>query len=254
MIPSAAPITDADLHAYADERLTPERAAEVAAYLSENPEAAEAVDTWRRQTATLKALFDPVLDESVPERLRAIRPRAAAPWWTRAAAAVLLLAVGAAAGWTLRGTDIAQQRRELTLARVAADAHRLYVAEVRHPVEVSAKEEKHLVAWLTKRLGVPVRAPTLAEAGFHLMGGRLLPGDGKPAAQFMYENAEGRRLTLYVRRGGDDGGQTAFRFVAEGPAQGFYWIDGPLGYALMGDIGRDRLLAVSNMVYRQINP
>jgi anti-sigma factor RsiW len=32
------------------------------------------------------------------------------------------------------------------------------------------------------------------------MGGRLLPDLGLPAAQFMYEDAAGRRLTLYIRK------------------------------------------------------
>ena len=53
----------------------------------------------------------------------------------------------------------------MTIAREAALAHVAYVPEVRHPVEVTAAEEKHLVAWLSKRLDAPLRAPSLVSPG-----------------------------------------------------------------------------------------
>ena len=69
-------------------------------------------------------------------------------------------------------------------------------------------------------------APDMARAGFALVGGRLLPDAGKPAAQFMYKDQKGRRVTLYVRS--DDGADTAFKFAAEDGISAFYWIDGAL--------------------------
>ena len=119
------------------------------------------------------------------------------------------------------------------------------------PVEVTASEEQHLVNWLSKRLGAGVRAPDLEPAGFALVGGRLLPGsDGGPAAQFMYEDQSGRRLTLYLRHAQWDSGETAFRDAERVGVSLFYWIDGPFGYALAGDLDRERLLEVARLVYR----
>ena len=86
------------------------------------------------------------------------------------------------------------------------DAHRLYSVEVRHPVEVAADDEAHMSTWLSRRLGKSIKPPPLAGAGFRLVGGRLLPADGKPAAQFMYENAAGQRLTLYFAVAAGGGG------------------------------------------------
>ena len=82
----------------------------------------------------------------------------------------------------------------------ALDAHRLYVVEVRHPVEVPGSERDHLQQWLTKRCGWDVRAPELAAAGLKLVGGRLLPGPTGPASFFMYESASGERFTIYAAR------------------------------------------------------
>ena len=53
----------------------------------------------------------------------------------------------------------------------AIAAHRTFSVEVRHPVEVDAGQEAHLVQWLSKRLGRSLVVPDLAAAGFQLMAG-----------------------------------------------------------------------------------
>jgi anti-sigma factor RsiW len=140
------------------------------------------------------------------------------------------------------------------LPQQAALAHVVYSPEVLHPVEVRADDEAHLVHWLSKRLGAPVRAPHLRDSGYELVGGRLLPGETGPAAQFMYQDATGRRLTLYVRIAAADNRETAFRYAQEGKVGVFYWVDGPFGYALSGELDRPRLLQVAESVYRALNP
>ena len=78
--------------------------------------------------------------------------------------------------------------------------------EVRHPVEVDAGQEAHLVQWLSKGLGRQLTVPDLGATGFRLIGGRLLSAEDRPAAQFMYETDGGERLSLYLRSG--VGGET----------------------------------------------
>ena len=138
-----------------------------------------------------------------------------------------------------------------SLPRQAAVAHAVFVPEVRHPVEVGADQEAHLVGWLSKRLGAELKAPTLADAGYRLVGGRLLPGDQGEVAQFMYENAAHNRLTLYVRPDAPNRGDAGFRYAREGGIDVFYWIDGPFGYALSGSTGRDDMLRLATLVYQQ---
>lgn len=140
------------------------------------------------------------------------------------------------------------------LAREAAWAHSVYVPEVRHPVEVGAHERDHLNAWLSKRLAAPVAAPDVRDAGYQLVGGRLLPDAGRPAAQFMYEDADGTRLTLYVRAHGERAGKAAIRHADDGDVGVVYWVDGPLAYALAGGVGRDELEKVARTMYGALNP
>lgn len=224
-------------------------------------------DSATRDDADLKALsqalhqlYDPVLEEPVPARLRD-RP---AGWRRYALAAGWVFvgsAIGVLVGWQLHAfRSIAPVQAEIPgFVKRAAYAHAVYSPEVRHPVEVGADQEQHLVAWLSKRLGAPLQAPKLEEVGYSLVGGRLLPGESSgapsPVAQFMYQCKQGTRVTLYVRTDAVGNRETAFRYSTEGNVKVFYWIDRKLGYALSSaDIGKDDLLKVANVVYKQLNP
>jgi anti-sigma factor RsiW len=252
-----ARIPDADLMALVDGRLADDRRAMVDVAVAEDPTLAERLEAYRAQSAGLRAAFDPVLDEPVPTRLLdATRPRRRRAW--AIAAGLLWALLGGIGGWAISevyGPGAAAPRAEEPLPLRAAIAHAVYSPEVRHPVEVGADQQAHLVAWLSKRLGAQVRAPNLESVGYRLMGGRLLPGESGPVAQFMYQCEKGTRVTLYLRTEGTDQGETAFRYADEGNVHVFYWIDRNMGYALSSaDISRDRLNAVANAVYKQLNP
>lgn len=253
-------IGEHDVQAWADGRLADDRRAAVDAWLAQHPDEAERATAYRALNEQLHARYDPVLGEPVPERLASAALRR--PRWRAAAAIAGWIALGAAvggvAGWELRAPapiSAAAQPEGTILARRAALAHATYAPEVRHPVEVGADQEQHLIAWLSKRLGSDVKAPRLDGEGMALVGGRLLPRDPGPVAQFMYQNAQGRRVTLYLRTEGPDHGETAFRYVREGDVRVFYWIDRKFGYALSSaDLDHDELLKLANAVYRQLNP
>jgi anti-sigma factor RsiW len=240
-----------DLHAYADDLLAPERRAAVETYLAGAPDAAGRVAAYREQNHQLRAHFNPVLDEPVPQRLTMLAPR---PGLARYAIAAGWLAVGVAVGWFVNTSVTRDPVRLAGFAHRAAIAHAVYAPEVRHPVEVGADQQEHLVRWLSKRLGTDLKPPTLAASGYELVGGRLLPGDRGAVAQFMYQDAKGRRLTLYVSRMNVSQGDTAFRYSRENGVSVFYWVDGPLGYALSGDLPKSDLLGVATVVYKQLNP
>lgn len=244
-------VSEQDLHAYVDGQLDPARHAEIEAHLAANPQALTRVEAYRKQNQTLHALFDPTLDEPLPAALQR-SPRSNPPW-LRVAAMVGTLALGLVLGYGLRGVT-APAMGPMALSKQAAFAHVAFVPEVLHPVEVSAQQEAHLVNWLSKRLGGDVRAPHLSGAGFELMGGRLLPSEAGPAAQFMYQDNRGQRLTLYVKRELARDAETAFRFAKEKGVSVFYWIDRDFGYALSGDLPKGELLKVAETVYRQLNP
>lgn len=209
---------------------------------------------FAEQTRLLKRHFDPVMTEPIPARMYLRQPS----WigFTRAAVVFSAgLAVGVAASFSRPPAapvpGVAAASAAMLPVR-AARAHTVYASEVRHPVEVDASQQDHLVKWLSKRLGLELKVPVLAADGFELLGGRLLPGSDGPVAQFMYQDAGGKRLTLYVSRRSGAEPLTAFRFSREGPVSVFYWIDNECGYALSGEIDKGALARIAASVYRQL--
>ena len=137
--------------------------------------------------------------------------------WRAIAAAVAAFAflVGGVSGWMARGTtEVAAAAGPADqIAREALSAHKLYIAEVRHPIEVGAAEA-HLMPWLSRRSGTNLRIPDFSHFDLKLLGGRLLPGPSGPAALFMFENGNGDRVTFYCSKAGPQ--QMAFRYLQSG--------------------------------------
>lgn len=253
-------VTDSELQAYADGRLSGERVRAVEAWLAARPDDAERIQSYRRLGEELRRAYDPVLDEPLPAWLGgAHTPRRRWHVVARVASWLFLgAAIGAVGGWYVRDSRMVSASRgdaATVMAYRAAIAHAVYSPEVRHPVEVGADQEAHLVAWLSKRLGTQLRAPKLDSIGYSLVGGRLLPGDSGPVADFMYQSDKGSRITLYVRSDMTGNRETAFRYAREGNVGVFYWIDNKVGYAISSaDLTKDALFAVANAAYQQLNP
>src|SRR6185369_13024482 len=136
------------------------------------------------QNALLRRRFDPVLTEPIPARMY-LQP----PLWIDHARAAAWVVLGIAIGLMVPYLGLfSSQAPAVAVAAPlpvrAARAHLVYTPEVRHPVEVDAKEKDHLVKWLSKRLDRPLKVPALGNEGFELLGGRLLPGNDGPVAQF----------------------------------------------------------------------
>jgi len=247
------PIGERDLHAYVDGQLDADRRAQIEGYLASQPQAQVQVQHWREQNLSLHRLYDGVMNEAIPMQLAtALKPQ---PMLRALAAGVACLACGVVAGWFAHGimapSEIASSGTP-GFARNALAAHVVFAAEQRHPVEVSAQQEAHLLAWLSKRLEAPIHAPDLREQGFTLLGGRLLPGDDAPLAQLMYESAAGERLTLTIRHAARQQREGGFQLLEQNGNAVFYWIDRDYGYALSGGITKARMLDVAQAVHARL--
>lgn len=245
-----------EIQALVDDRLDPARRAEIENWLVSNPDSAARVADLRAQRMAVQQAFDGLLDRPVPAQLRNIAAKQAAgvsPVW-RMAAMVALVVLGAVGGWFANASLAPDDAVTTAFTRDAVRAHSLYVAEKRHAVEVNATEEKHLVAWLSRRLQNELVAPDLSEQGYQLVGGRLLPAStAGPAAQFMYETDAGERITIYIEQ--DQSGRgNDFSFTAYDGVSAFWWKDGPLAYVLIGKSERAELLALAQATRRQFTP
>ncbi|NML84679.1 anti-sigma factor [Polaromonas sp.] len=271
------------INALVDGRLPADQQADTQARLALNADAQETLHAWQAQREALRALHCSLLDEAIPETLLAAARRGQKSrqqldqWWRWGGlAAAVVLAFGV--GWlshdelggaaTRKMAAAGQTRSTQAFVHQASLAYAVYSPEVRHPVEVTAAQQDHLVQWLSKRLDRPLKVPVLATRGYELVGGRLLPGEGGARAQFMFQNLAGARVTLYLGRvdgsaptngspGNDaapkmSGTETAFRYSGDGPVPSFYWVDQGFGYALSGALSQAELMQLAELVYRQL--
>jgi anti-sigma factor RsiW len=268
------PLTDDELHALVDGQGAFDELAALRLRLAHDPDAQARLAQWQHQREALQRLHTQVLAEAVPPTLlkaahgdSLVRPTDH-PWWRYGGmAAGVVMAFGAGwlanANWQELGgreataPSMASIQPEREFVRQAVLAHAVYAPEIRHPVEVSAQEQTHLVQWLSKRLDKPLKVPDLTTQGFNLVGGRLLPGEAGARAQFMYQDVAGQRVTLYLgamdkAAAGVSGKESGFRFESEAAVPSFYWVDQGFGYALAGQLPRASLMQLALEIYRQL--
>ena len=247
---SSAPISEALIQGYVDEQLDAAQRAEVERYLALHPAEAERANAYREQRASIKAAFDAILQEPVPRHLHA--DRAAHSPVLRVAAVILWIAFGALLGWLVRGEigSVAAPTAEKELIERARVAHVIYTAEPRRAVEVAASQEEDMIRWLSKRMNAAVRVPKLNEFGFAALGGRLLPGPQGPACQIMYQNAAGKRLTIYLARD-PQGAPKPIRFSDKDAVQVVFWSDGTLAFAVSAELRSDELQRIAAAIAQE---
>jgi len=279
------PLSDDDLHAYVDGQIDEARRIEVEALLARDADAAARVANWRAQAQALHALFDPVLDETPTDRMDAVADRFAAnrpvvgrfaTWgrpavWDgraalRMAAAIALVVTGTIGGWMgatwtrpverpTAPVAVAQPTGPSplqTFAAAAVRAHNFYTVDNPFMVELGADERDKLDGWVSQRLGKPVFGPDLEGAGYQLVGGRTIPTAYGPGGQYIYEDGQGQRITLFVGAPRSQAPDNAVAIYEQGEVTSAYWVEGPLAYALIGRIGRDRIKEISAKVHTTI--
>jgi anti-sigma factor RsiW len=252
MIDRNSPVTEDELHAYVDGELPPDRHATVEAWLAGHPDQASRVAEWRAQAEAIRQRYGAIVSEPTSARFDLARLARSRRRWRAAAAAAVIAAFlgGGAVGWFAHGASAAGRSAFQSFTSEALSAHRLYIAEVRHPIEVRAGEQ-HLLPWLSRRVGTSLRAPDLDTFSLKLLGGRLLPGPLGPAALFMYEGPTGERYTFYCSREKEP--RTALRYNVADQVAAVHWVEGEIGYVVSGPADRERLLQIAQTVYDQID-
>jgi len=217
------PVTDWDLHAYADGRIDPEteHARAVEAYLAANPAEQSRVRAYHAQDEAIRARYRHVLAQPVPARLRPESLRAGrAPRrpLLRAAAGVALLVCATLIGW------LAGQQSDRPLARFA-DRTTAYLS-----AQQGSKPSGSTAA--LESLSALGGAPDFRTEGLELVGARELDNGGMYEAR--YRDRGGRELRLFVAPDPQRHDILMSR-TADGDRKVVYWQQGPLMYGLTGD-------------------
>jgi anti-sigma factor RsiW len=239
------PITEADLHAYIDGELTPERRRDVAALLERDPALAQRAAAFLADKERLAAAFGPIAQRPLPDvwvaRIRmAPRPRrfGVAHWRAIAASVLLCLGAGGGGAWLLRPPA----------DTILADAERARDATMPRTALPQPEGSDHL---LRTALGLPVRAPDLEALGYRLVGVQILPvGAGAHAAELVYQDGNAVRLTIYVRR---SSGAARFDLLRRGSLRVCIWQDDVVGAVITGQMSAGAMMRVASRAYADLD-
>ena len=253
-------VNEDDLHAYVDKQLSAEKIAAVEALMRENPDVLLQVQQWQQLNKAMTKQFDNQRFDDIPAQLnvrematKLANKKTQGQRWYYAIAASFLMVISASFGWFANELSQPNQQNSTNFVKSAISAYQVFSVEVLHPVEVGADKQEHLVAWLSKRINHPLKLPELQDYGYTLLGGRLLSMQtGNPAAQFMFEDHEGKRITWLVSKNASYHDR-AFLSKNDDKVNSFYWMDSNVAYSVTGEIAQKTLREISLEIYQQIN-
>jgi anti-sigma factor RsiW len=275
----------ADLHAYVDDCLEPDERLAFETQMAQDPALARQATQWRAQNSAIRAAFDgegarafsisivrhqnepfgkarrsaaaggkpsseqPAQPSSfmIVESAR-FSAKAAAPdafrrshLWRLGLAALVL---GLVFVWAPAATVVPGER----LVEAGVAAFQAFARPGVEPVEFATADGAQAEAWLTARLGRPVHLPA-TPAAIRLMGARIAPYPGAPAAFLIYKSPDGA-LGLLIRL--LDGPEaTAPQLMAADGHAAAVWTERGQGLALVGDPDPASLMRIATEVSRQ---
>jgi anti-sigma factor RsiW len=238
---SAGPISDLDLHAYIDGELPPDRAALVAARLEVDPQLAALVDAYRADHALLGRIFDPVLAWDLPTPVRetpgpAPRRHVRSLGLGAAAAAAVILVIGSL---TLRNTGKAPDS-------LVADALTARDGAIVPERELPAPGND-VSATVAQYLGVAVKTPDLAEAGWTLRTiGFYRTGKAERFVQLAYSDAGGRLFTIALQA---KPGTQRFEITRQDALWRCVWQNDEIEAVMLGKVSQHEMLQMATMSY-----
>lgn len=251
-------ITDEKIQDYIDGRLSARDQSAMAAYLLAHPDIAAEIQTMRQQDEALKGFRADILTQPVPERLTAIVDAAKAKaghgqarWAPRrmlrmAAAAVVIFAVGAAAGWFQRDLFDPPMDTEKVALMTARDAFLMHADQKDYPIEFPAAQETGLRQIFERAFHRPIGRPALNELGYRFMGGKLLPSAKGQLGFYLFQNAQGQRMALFLWP--SEKAPKTLSLVDNDDVCTRFWRRDGLGFAVVSDRGNQTIEDVTGRI------
>ncbi|SDI98129.1 Transmembrane transcriptional regulator (anti-sigma factor RsiW) [Pseudomonas delhiensis] len=226
--------TESDLHAYVDGQLDAERRQWIEAWLASHPQDARRVEGWKQDAQHLRAALasrplppaGAALDPAhIRRRLRERRHARLAV----AAALLVALGVGSLGGWQAREMSLVRHGKPM---EDAVQAYRLFAANGSSaPLDTRAGE--NVRNWLGRYLENASLPSDLDRLGLRTVGARLLATEQGAAALVIYEDAQGHRLSFFIRPPGPGHLLLPHGQRQDGELLTRYWSQGDYNYALV---------------------
>ncbi len=255
-------VSEAELQAYVDGQLAGDGRVRIESYLAAHPAQTERLESYRKQNIGLHALFDardgdddladlpPDIAKLAGQLDRKFRRRRLTDGrLPRLVAGFSLLFAAGLGGWLTNDQFSRHNDPLAAFNRQAAAAH-AQAADLKTAGlgEVDA-DGRRVITWLSEAPeGAALQLPDLGDVGFRLIADRVLPlSGGDAAAQLIYEDDNGQRITLYLRAG-QNAVKSTFAFRREGEVSQFFWQEGRFAFSLIGMMAQERLLEIAETI------
>jgi anti-sigma factor RsiW len=278
--------SDETLIAYLDGELSADSRSEVESWLETDAELRDQVAALAASAEALRAVFEPVLHEPVPERLlaaargipvtsaeivdfkpaqkvRAPRPLMQRPWarFAMAAGVAGLMIGGGVSYFVTTGYDESSASAALASANAAnwldsiAGYHKMLIsaggndqALVDVPPDPNDPNRK-----VVQKLPSDFKLPNLKPWGLDFQGARYLVVGGQPATQLFYTTDNKKLGPLTVVIGATSQPDVAPTFDRRGDLNMLYWRHHGHAYALVGTADIGYLWNISNDIEYQLD-
>jgi len=234
------------LSAFLDSELNREQMEEVRSCLVKDSDAQDMLKDYQWQREQLHRVYDPVIEQPVPNYLQTKRA-GGLPAWGQVAAGVMIFILGFASAWQFKSSDIDFSSTQAKV-RGALNAHELYTKERLHVVEVKS-DVKHLMPWLSARVGRKLIAPEYEGLGYVFLGGRLLTEGAIPAALLIYQDGLGNKVSLYISNSAYDAEGASYK---KDQLNSFIWRNKQSTFILVGELAVDKLKNLATMTNHQV--
>jgi anti-sigma factor RsiW len=272
------PVSEAELHGFADGDMDRGRREAVQAYLAASPGDAARVETWRRQNETIRAAFAPVETGPLPWSL----PLAPGAWGVAPAGRAAGGQAGASgshswrARWFARLIGLSFASGALLAGSAAYLAGRVNAPEAAPPSSegpAPAELNDTFVARTGSALGAfepPPAAvrlspnlegkgqdtaapilPNLPVDGLKLAGVRAMPGGQGQMLCLVYARPDAGNIALCAGKAGDPG-ESVPRVSGNFPSAAIAWRQNGANYALTGALPEPELRSLADRVHAQV--
>jgi len=250
-----------EIQAYLDNELDAAARADIQTVIDTDEDLARRISEYRRNDELLRQLDIASLDADTPKALEDIArghtpsrirpPVQDAPAKPRfyslarnLAAAAVLLVIGFSSAQFIDNPFVPKHNSlASTWIYRAVGAHKVYTQDAKRPVELPAEQPGVLRAWISNRIGAPVRDVRLDGFGYKYLGGRLVTDGLNPAGQLQFAGGPGRKITIFVRR--HSGNNTSTRMIEIDGIKAVMWSAGQLDYAVIGQVPKKELFSIA---------
>ena len=237
-------ISQWDLLAYADGRLEPERAREVAAALAADPELREKVADFTRQNTELAAQYDAYAEAPLPTRLsnllaapepRRSARRSEALGHLRRAAAMLVAVVGAGAGGWWLGDNVDGGERA-ALEALLHDAASIHMRNDPRdmPLDLANTGDGQPLNWFSDRVSLQLTVPDLRDQGYALVEKRRVTLESAKGIYLRYAAEDAAPLDVFLHSRWNQSRPARIETARREGVTLAHWLDGPLRVVVAG--------------------